>query len=118
LQYFGNIRKLTGLPTGKAAGEIALSIGLALHQLWREGAARYKPTRIFVLSNYFGSKWMELREESEYQKVVRSAQERCWSAYAFSTAMEWKSPVNWQEFGFIPNWKANIIWSQIINKQN
>lgn len=72
----------------------------------------------FVLSNYFGSKWRGLREDSEYQKIVRAAQERCWSAYALSTAMEWKSPINWQENGFISNWKANLIWSQIISRQN
>jgi hypothetical protein len=38
LQYFGNILKLSGLPTGKAHGEWALSIGMALNQLWREKA--------------------------------------------------------------------------------
>ena len=70
----------------------------------------------FVLSNYFGSKWGDLRADSEYQKIVRAAQERCWTAYAFSTAMEWKSPVNWQTHNFDHNWKANIIWPQVINK--
>lgn len=70
----------------------------------------------FVLSNYFGSKWIELRDDSEYQKIVRAAQERCWSAYAFSTAMEWRSPINWNDLGFVSNWKANLIWAQIINK--
>jgi hypothetical protein len=40
LQHFGNVRKLTELPTGKPSGAWALSIGLALNQLWREGASR------------------------------------------------------------------------------
>jgi hypothetical protein len=38
LEYFGNILKLSGLPTGQAHGEWALSIGMALNQLWRERA--------------------------------------------------------------------------------
>jgi hypothetical protein len=38
LEYFGNIFKLSGLPTGQAHGEWALSIGMALNQLWRERA--------------------------------------------------------------------------------
>lgn len=40
LSHFGNVLKLTGLPTGKPSGAWALSIGLALNQMWREGAAR------------------------------------------------------------------------------
>lgn len=40
LQYFGNVRKLTELPVGKPSGQWALSIGLALQQLWREQASR------------------------------------------------------------------------------
>jgi hypothetical protein len=41
LHYFGNILKLSGLPTDQAHGEWALSIGMALSQLWRERAAHY-----------------------------------------------------------------------------
>ena len=40
LQNFGRVQKLAGLPTGKASGAWALSIGLGLNQLWRERAAR------------------------------------------------------------------------------
>jgi hypothetical protein len=38
LQYIGNILMLAKLPTGQARGEWALSIGMTLNQLWREGA--------------------------------------------------------------------------------
>ncbi len=38
LEYFGDILKLSGLPTGQAHGEWALSIGMALNQLWRQRA--------------------------------------------------------------------------------
>ena len=71
----------------------------------------------FVLSNYLGSKWADLRDEPEYQKIMRAAQERCWTAYAFSTAMEWQSRINWQLLGFKSDWRADVIWSQLIDKQ-
>jgi hypothetical protein len=38
LQDFGNVLKLARLPTGKPSGAWALSIGLTLNQLWRQGA--------------------------------------------------------------------------------
>lgn len=40
LSYFGEIRRLAALPAGKTGGAWAQAIGLALHQLWREQAAR------------------------------------------------------------------------------
>jgi hypothetical protein len=40
LTHFGDIRRLAALPAGKAGGAWAQSIGLALHQRWRERAAR------------------------------------------------------------------------------
>jgi hypothetical protein len=40
LQSFGRVQKLAGLPTGKVSGAWALTIGLALNQLWRERSAR------------------------------------------------------------------------------
>src|SRR5262249_35294566 len=38
LHYFGDLRKIASIATGKASGAWAQSIGLALHQLWRERA--------------------------------------------------------------------------------
>ncbi len=40
LQHFGNLRKLSGLPTGQPRGEYALCIGLTAFQKWREEATR------------------------------------------------------------------------------
>ncbi len=45
LQDIGNVLKLTELPTGQPSGAWALSIGLALNQLWREQASRAKVAR-------------------------------------------------------------------------
>lgn len=45
LPYFGDVMKLTGLPTGKAGGAWALSIGMALNQLWRQDAKNVKVCR-------------------------------------------------------------------------
>lgn len=42
LQFFGEIDKLTAIPSGKPSGAWAQSIGLALNQLWRERAHRAK----------------------------------------------------------------------------
>jgi hypothetical protein len=68
LQHFGNLRKLSGLPTGQPRGEYALCIGLAVFQKWREEATRcetkkdydknietvlYKPFSRFDLLNMF-----------------------------------------------------------------
>lgn len=39
MSYFGDIRKLSRIPGGKASGAWARAIGMALNQLWRERAA-------------------------------------------------------------------------------
>lgn len=36
----------------------------------------------FVLSNYLGSKWLELREDTVYQRIVKSSQQLFWKPYA------------------------------------
>lgn len=76
LQYFGNVRKLTELPIGKPSGQWALSIGLALQQLWREQARhasvervgedkhetvafKYPFTRFQILDLYRPETWVE-----------------------------------------------------------
>lgn len=40
LADFGDLRKLAAIPAGKPSGAWAQSIGLALHQLWRERSSR------------------------------------------------------------------------------
>ena len=42
LAYIGDLRQLAKIPRGKAAGQWACSIGLALFQHWRESATREK----------------------------------------------------------------------------
>lgn len=46
LQHFGNVRKLAELPCGKPSGAWALSVGLALNQLWRERSARAEVLKV------------------------------------------------------------------------
>jgi hypothetical protein len=46
LQDIGNARRLSGLPTGQAKGEWAVSIGLALNYYWRQDASRVGLTRV------------------------------------------------------------------------
>lgn len=38
LQYFGDIQRIAGVPSGKPSGAWAQSVGLALNQFWRERA--------------------------------------------------------------------------------
>jgi hypothetical protein len=52
LQDIGNARRLSGLPTGQAQGEWAVSIGLALNYYWREGASRVDLTRVGEHKSY------------------------------------------------------------------
>lgn len=76
LQHFGNVRRLAELPTGKPSGAWALSIGLALHQLWRQSASysqvgyagdnghltvrpKYPFTRFQLLDLFRSEPWVE-----------------------------------------------------------
>lgn len=44
----------------------------------------------FVLSNYFGSAWGELRRENaSYNMLLRDAQDRLWRPYAVALARHW-----------------------------
>jgi hypothetical protein len=43
----------------------------------------------FVLSNYYGEFWSELRQEAEYKKLIESAQKRFWRPYSLSIASRW-----------------------------
>ncbi len=46
LSYFGDLRALARIPSGKPSGAWARSVGLALHQLWRDRAARTQIARV------------------------------------------------------------------------
>lgn len=63
----------------------------------------------FVLSNYCGTKWAEIRlENPAYKDLIASAQERFWSAYALATATICKT------HRIISPWKVQDIWPQIL----
>lgn len=46
----------------------------------------------YVLSHYLGSKWQELREDDEYEKLINDAQLRLWSGGAWTWAKHWTQP--------------------------
>lgn len=54
LTDFGNVLALTKLPIGKPSGAWALSIGLALHQKWRELASRAEEHRKYSINSTTG----------------------------------------------------------------
>ncbi|HEX8349012.1 MAG TPA: hypothetical protein VF598_03555 [Hymenobacter sp.] len=43
----------------------------------------------FVFSNYYGKQWRKLRDETEYQRIVKEAQERYWRPYFNAIQMNW-----------------------------
>lgn len=43
----------------------------------------------FILSNYYGESWAELRHDPEYKKLIESAQKRFWRPYSLSIASRW-----------------------------
>lgn len=61
----------------------------------------------FVLSNFYGTTWRMLKEDAEYRKCIKDAQNQFWKPYAIVTASAWATPVN-------PTWKAQEIWPQIM----
>lgn len=61
----------------------------------------------FVLSNYFSSQWLELREDSEYFPLVRKAQQRFWLPYAQALMRNWGRPTR---EGI---WEVSDLWPQI-----
>jgi hypothetical protein len=63
----------------------------------------------FVLSNYCGTKWSEMRIVNHaYKDLVAHAQERFWSPYALATAAICKT------HAIISPWKVQNIWPQIL----
>jgi hypothetical protein len=63
----------------------------------------------FVLSNYVGKKWAILHSEnSAYRDLVKSAQDRCWTPYALSTATICKLITEHSP------WNAKLLWPQLI----
>ncbi len=94
LNYFGDLSKIAAIATGKASGAWAQSIGLALHQFWRERAGsnvfdiakrnqltntKKLFTRIELLSLFRCEPWVEsllksdkpIRAKHYWQEAIR-----------------------------------------------
>ncbi len=62
----------------------------------------------FILSNYFGIEWQELRNDTEYKNLLGEAQQMFWVPYALS--LHKICPVN----APVSNWDTNSILPQLI----
>lgn len=61
----------------------------------------------FVISNYYGRFWRELRRDSgTYNELLRESQTRLWRPYAIATARYWDRAPR-------PDWYAPPIWPQL-----
>lgn len=43
----------------------------------------------FVLSNYYGELWSNLKEEPEYKRIIENSQKRLWRPYCIAAASRW-----------------------------
>lgn len=63
----------------------------------------------FIISNFFGSKWKNLRIDGEYTALIKSAQKRFWKPYIIAASQPWVvSQVQGKT-----KWPANDIWPQL-----
>lgn len=57
----------------------------------------------FILSNYYGEMWTELKSEDVYTDIIRNAQKRFWRPYALSIASRWSNQnSNWHYRDILP----------------
>jgi hypothetical protein len=61
----------------------------------------------FLLSNYFGEEWLNLRKITEYRRIMRDSQDWCWRPYALGLMS------NWDDTRGFPHWTAQTLWPQI-----
>lgn len=61
----------------------------------------------FVISNFLGVYRGQLKDNNEYQNLLRSAQARLWQPYALTTASHW-------EKGIDTGWTAPVVWPQLV----
>ena len=64
----------------------------------------------FVLTNYIKSSDLGFRQENDYQKLLRGAQERLWMPYARALVFAWGPVPNVSEWPFI------LPWPQLVNR--
>lgn len=62
----------------------------------------------FLLSNFAGSAWQELRNDPTYSRLLRDAQERCWKPYITRLAKWWDPGPREDEH------KTLALWPQLI----
>jgi len=61
----------------------------------------------FVISNFLGTAREVLKDNNEYQNLVRSAQARLWQPYALTAASHWERGIN-------TGWTAPVVWPQLV----
>lgn len=60
----------------------------------------------FVLSNYYGRRWHDLRHDPAYRRMIRSAHDRIWRPYSIATASNW--------IGGSAEWDATLLWPHLL----
>lgn len=60
----------------------------------------------FVLSNYYGRQWHDLRQDSAYRRMVRVAHDRIWRPYSIATASNWTDGPS--------EWGATLLWPHLL----
>lgn len=63
----------------------------------------------FIISNFLGSKWNELRSNSNYIQLVKKSQGRLWKPYAMTSSQPWVA----NDVRVKNKWLANHIWPQL-----
>lgn len=63
----------------------------------------------FVLANFFGKDWREIRRKGDYVSLVRKYQNAFWRPYAHAKASMWPS------YGAACGWSPIQIWPNLLN---
>ncbi len=64
----------------------------------------------FVLSNYFGDTWNQLRQDDSYSQLIASAQDIYWRPYALATTSYW---YNFPGSRTPYDWAPQLIWPHL-----
>lgn len=66
----------------------------------------------FILSNFRGDDWIDLRNDGQYKNIIERAQERLWHPYARAAADYWNRRALRSN-----TWRPNTIWPQLVLKE-
>jgi len=61
----------------------------------------------FIISNFGGPEWANLRNEISYMRLIEQAQARCWCPYASATSSRWSKTKT------TPPWTPVDVWPQL-----